>query len=319
MRGGHEHTFASAPAEPPPAPGSVALLRAPAGDASQKSSIFVASCSSSRRETAHISTGSSPSLRCERGVPGATRDRRRRAHLLDLVAEAHRQRAARRGRAPRSRRGSGPCPARSPSAAARGSASPRAARSRARASAAELARHVGARVGVLDVIRVDDRVAVGHLVHEDRGRLGLPRDGVLLDGLGLVLGQQHDRHDERDDEQRRAPTRRSRRRPRPSAARRARARAGGTAPAPMPPPPPPRQAARPARAASMHAQHRGADRGADLLDDVQRRARPGDRGAAQRLHRAGEHRHHRRRPCPMPMTNSVDAEQPVGRVGRRAG
>src|SRR5919202_521849 len=43
------------------------------GDASQKSSIFVASCRPRLREIAQSSTGSSPSLRCERGVRGATR------------------------------------------------------------------------------------------------------------------------------------------------------------------------------------------------------------------------------------------------------
>ena len=43
------------------------------GDASQKSSILTASEPSIRVDTAHISTGSSPSLRCERGVRGATR------------------------------------------------------------------------------------------------------------------------------------------------------------------------------------------------------------------------------------------------------
>ena len=43
------------------------------GDASQKSSSLVASDASIRVDTAHISTGSSPSLRCERGVRGAIR------------------------------------------------------------------------------------------------------------------------------------------------------------------------------------------------------------------------------------------------------
>src|SRR4051794_1831431 len=46
---------------------------AASGDASQKSSILVASDSSTLREIAHISTGSPASLRCDRGVPGATR------------------------------------------------------------------------------------------------------------------------------------------------------------------------------------------------------------------------------------------------------
>ena len=43
------------------------------GDASQNSSIFVASSWPRRGETAHSSTGSSPSFLCERGVSGATR------------------------------------------------------------------------------------------------------------------------------------------------------------------------------------------------------------------------------------------------------
>ena len=46
---------------------------AASGEASQKSSSLVASPRSLLRETAHISTGSSPSLRCERGVPGDAR------------------------------------------------------------------------------------------------------------------------------------------------------------------------------------------------------------------------------------------------------
>ena len=55
----------------------------------------MASPCSIRREIAHISTGSSPSLRCERGVCGATRDDAAGLDLRDLVAEAHGQRAAR--------------------------------------------------------------------------------------------------------------------------------------------------------------------------------------------------------------------------------
>ena len=65
------------------------------GDASQKSSIFVASSWSILREIAHSSTGSSPSLRCERGVCGATRIADGAVTFVHLVAGAERQRPAR--------------------------------------------------------------------------------------------------------------------------------------------------------------------------------------------------------------------------------
>ena len=67
---------------------------AASGEASQKSSIFVASPWSSLREIAHISTGSSPRLRCDRGRARRDAHGRAGAHLVDVVAEAHRQRAA---------------------------------------------------------------------------------------------------------------------------------------------------------------------------------------------------------------------------------
>ena len=65
------------------------------GDASQKSSILVASACSILREIAHISTGSASSLRCDRGVLGATLTAAGALNDPDLVAEAHRQGAAR--------------------------------------------------------------------------------------------------------------------------------------------------------------------------------------------------------------------------------
>ena len=68
---------------------------AASGEASQNSSIFVASLWSSLREIAHISTGSSPSLRCERGVRGATRTTEPARTASDVVAGAEGQRPAR--------------------------------------------------------------------------------------------------------------------------------------------------------------------------------------------------------------------------------
>ena len=59
------------------------------------SSILVASPWPSCLEIAHRSTGSSPSLRCERGVFGATRTALPGADLVDVVADAERQRPAR--------------------------------------------------------------------------------------------------------------------------------------------------------------------------------------------------------------------------------
>ena len=64
------------------------------GDASQNVLICVASSWSSFRETAHSSTGSSPSLRCERGVLGATRIDGAGVDLGHVVAETDGQRAA---------------------------------------------------------------------------------------------------------------------------------------------------------------------------------------------------------------------------------
>ena len=52
---------------------------AASGEASQKSSTFVASPPPCLREIAHISTGSSPPLRCERAVPGRDPDARKGA------------------------------------------------------------------------------------------------------------------------------------------------------------------------------------------------------------------------------------------------
>ena len=67
---------------------------AASGDASQNSSIFVASWRPSCLEIAHISTGSSPSLRCERGVLGATRTAAGAVTLVHVVARPERQRPA---------------------------------------------------------------------------------------------------------------------------------------------------------------------------------------------------------------------------------
>ena len=132
---------------------------AASGEASQNSSIFVASPWSSLRETAHSSTGSSPSLRCERGVLGRDAHRGGRAHRPDLVAEAHGQHAAGdevellhlvvevagallevrvRRHADQGRR--------------------ELLGAQRLGQPPELAGHVGARVGVASVVRVHDRV-----------------------------------------------------------------------------------------------------------------------------------------------------------------
>ena len=81
---------------PPASPPSARRQRvcAASGEASQKSSSLVAPESSSFWETAHSSTGWSPSLRCERGVRGATRTADPGRDGVDVVAAAHRQRAA---------------------------------------------------------------------------------------------------------------------------------------------------------------------------------------------------------------------------------
>ena len=98
---------------------------------------------------------------------------------------------------------------------------------------------------------------------------------------------------------------------------------GAARPAAAPPRPPIRAAARrPAsgreRVGEQDRQHRRADRGADLLVDVQRGGRASDRRPAQRLHGAGEGRHHRRAHAEA-LDEQDRAEQPVGRVAPRAG
>ena len=77
------------------APRPASAFCAASGDASQNSSILVASPRPSCLEIAHRSTGSSPSLRCERGVFGATRIAVPAADLVDVVADAERERPAR--------------------------------------------------------------------------------------------------------------------------------------------------------------------------------------------------------------------------------
>ena len=114
-----------------------------------------------------------------------------------------------------------------------------------------------------------------------RRRLGVRGVVRVVDRLGLLLRQQQRARRTRS---RRAPSAHQNVAPNASAIgrRSARGRSGGTRAAPIPPPAGAAARRSAQRDGEDHGQHGGADRGADLLDDVQRRARAGDlrRGAA---------------------------------------